>query len=111
MIAQHLELDVTRRDDVLLDVHVAHAEGGFGFALRGLEGRPELVGRLHDAHAAAAAAGGRLDDDGVADVARHLEPLLLRVDRAIAAGQDRHAGLAHRPARPRLVAEQANHVR
>ena len=37
MIAEHLELDVARVLDVLLDVDVADAERGFRFALRGLE--------------------------------------------------------------------------
>ena len=92
-------------------MYVADAEGGFGFALRGLEGRPELVRRLHDPHAAPAAAGGCLDDHRVADVPRDLEPLLLRVDRALAAGQNRNARLAHGAPRPRLVAEQTNHTR
>ena len=42
---------------------------------------------------------------------RDLERLLLAVDRAVAARQDRHARLLHRAPRPRLVAEQADHVR
>ena len=37
MIAEHLELDVARVLDVLLDVDVADAEGRFRLALRGLE--------------------------------------------------------------------------
>ena len=36
VIAEDLELDVPRRFDVLLEVDVADAEGGFGLALRGL---------------------------------------------------------------------------
>ena len=36
LIAEDLELDVARRLDVLLDVDVADAERGLGFALRGL---------------------------------------------------------------------------
>ena len=38
LVAEHLELDVARRLDVLLDVDVADAEGGLGLALRGLHG-------------------------------------------------------------------------
>ena len=37
VIAEHLELDVARRVEVLLDVDVADAERRFGLALRGLE--------------------------------------------------------------------------
>jgi hypothetical protein len=33
LIAQDLELDVARRLDILLDIHVADAERGFGFPL------------------------------------------------------------------------------
>ena len=111
MIAEHLELDMPRRLDVLLEVHVADAKRGFRLALRGLERVRELGCGPHDAHAAPAAAGCRLDDDGVADVLGRLDRLVLGLDRAVAARQDRHAGLLHDAARPRLVAHQANHLR
>ena len=111
LVAEHLELDVPRRLDVLLDVDVADAERRLGLALRGLDGVRQLAGRAHDAHAAAAAAGGRLDDDRIADLLGELERLLLALDRAVAAGQDRHAGLLHHPARARLVAHQPDHLR
>ena len=62
MIAEHLELDVARPLDVLLDVDVADAERRFGLALRRLERLAQLVWRADHAHAAAAAAGHRLDD-------------------------------------------------
>ena len=107
----HLELDVARRLQILLDVNVADAERRLGFALRGLEGVRQIARRLDDAHAATAAAGDGLDDDRIADVLRDLERLLFAVDRAVAAGQHRHAGLLHRPPRLGLVAEQANDVR
>ena len=44
MIAEHLELDVARRLQVLLDVDVADAERRFGFALRGPK-RDRQIGR------------------------------------------------------------------
>ena len=106
VVAEDLELDVARRLDVLLDVDVADAERRLGLALRGLERVRQLRRRSHDAHAAAAAAGRRLDDDRVADLLGDLERLLLALDRAVAAGQDRHAGLLHHAARARLVAHQ-----
>ena len=111
LVAEDLELDVARRLDVLLDVDVAHAERRFRLALRGLDRVRQLARRAHDPHAAAAAAGGRLDDDRIADLLGDLERLLLALDRAVAARQDRHAGLLHHPARPRLVAHQADHLR
>ena len=111
MIAEHLELDVARVLDVLLDVDVADAERRFGLALRGLERLRQLAWRADDAHAAAAAAGDRLDDHRVAELLGDLLRLVLAVDRAVAARQDRHAGLLHRAARARLVADQPDHVR
>ena len=48
---------------------------------------------------------------GIADVLGELERLLLALDRAVAARQDRHAGLLHDAARPRLVAHQADDLR
>ena len=45
VVAEHLELDVAGVLDVLLDVDVADAEGGFGLALRGLERLRQLARR------------------------------------------------------------------
>src|SRR5207342_2090721 len=56
VIAQHLDLDVTRRLDVLLEIHVADAERGLDLAHRGLDRLRKLVPRSDDAHAASAAA-------------------------------------------------------
>ena len=111
VIAEDLELDVAGTLDVLLDVDVADAERRLGFALRRLERLAQLRRGPDDAHAAAAAAGDRLDDDRKAEILGDLEGLLFPVDRAVAAGQDRNARLLHRPARPRLVPEQADDVR
>ncbi len=111
VIAEHLELDVPRRLDVFLDVHVADAEGRFRFALRRLH-RVRQFGRgSDDAHAATAAAGGGFDDDRITDLFRQLERPFLVVDRAVAAGENRHARLLHHAARAGLVAHQANHLR
>ena len=64
MIAQHLHLDVPGVLEVLLDVDVGHAECRLGLPLGGLDGVAEFLRRAHDAHAASAAAGGRLHDHG-----------------------------------------------
>ena len=111
MIADDLEFDMARAFDVLLDVDVADAERRFGLALRGLQRLGQFGERADDAHAAAAAARHRLDDHREAEILGDLERLLFAVHRAVAARQDRNAGLLHRPARPRLVAEQADDVR
>ncbi len=62
MIAEDLVLDVPRRLEILLDVDIADAERRLGLALRRAEGMRQFLRLLHDAHAAAAAAGHRLDD-------------------------------------------------
>ena len=111
LIAEHLHFDVARVLDVLLDVDVTVAERRFRLALRGLERLAHLAGVADDPHAAAAAAGDRLDDHREAQLAGDLEGLLFAVDRPVAAGQDRHAGLLHRAPRAGLVAEQPDDVR
>src|SRR6478736_5042979 len=111
VIAQDLDLDVPRMLDVLLQVHVADAERGFRLALRGLERLRHFRRRSNDAHAAAAAARDRLDDDGVAELPRDLEGLLLAVHGAVAARQYRDPRLLHRASRAGFVAEQPDDVR
>ena len=80
LVAEHLELDVARRVDVLLEVDVAVAESRLGLPLRRLQRLRQLARLLDHAHAAAAAAGGRLDDDRVADLPGDLR-LLFGLDR------------------------------
>src|SRR5262249_47399571 len=96
---------------VLLDVHVGDAKRRFRLALRGLHGVRQLGRRPHDAHAAAAAAGRRLDDDRIPDLFRELQRFLFVVERAVAAWQNRHARLLHHAPRARLVAHQADDLR
>ena len=63
-------------------------------------------------HAATAATAGRLDDDGVADVAGDPQDLRLVVaQRAIRTGHAGHAGFLHRPDGRHLVAHQADGFR
>ena len=74
-VGEHLDLDVAGRGQVFLDQHAIVAEAGFRFALRGSERRGEVGGTLDDLHSLAAAAGGRLDQHGVADRARFAREL------------------------------------
>ena len=69
-VGQHLDLDVARRQDVLLQVDVAHAEGGLRLRLRGAEGVRDVLGLAHDPHATAAASRRGLQDQREADVPR-----------------------------------------
>ena len=66
-VAEELDLDVARRDDLALEVDGAVAEGGRGLARAGDERRGQLVRGDDTAHAAAAAAGRGLDQEREAD--------------------------------------------
>src|SRR5215467_2914787 len=103
LIAEHLKFDMSRRLDVLLEVDVGDAEGGLSLALGRLERVREFRRVFDDAHAAAAAAGRRLDDDGIADILGDLDGLVFALDWTVAPWQNRHAGFAHDAPRPRLV--------
>ena len=94
-VAEHLHLDMTRRGDVFLDQHGGVAKGGLGLALRrGQRGRE--IGRIVDAaHPLAAAAGHRLDEDGIADPVRLLRQKTRVLIVAVIARHHRHPGLFH----------------
>ncbi len=88
-VAEHLQLDVARLLEVLLEVDGVVAERGLGLGAGGLEGVDEVVLGARHLHAAPAAAGGRLDQHGVADVGGHAHGLVVVGDAAFGAG---HAG-------------------
>ena len=67
-VADDLHLHVARPGEVALDVALVAAEALERLGLRRLERGVGLVGALHDAHAAAAAAVGRLDGDRPAEL-------------------------------------------
>src|SRR5690606_13891244 len=69
-VAEDLDLDVLGLLDVLLDVELGVAEGGAGLLLGVDELALEVGVALHDAHAAAAAARRRLEDQREADLLR-----------------------------------------
>ena len=85
-VRQHLDFDVARLLDVLLDEHAVVGEGGARLVL----GRPEAFAGLlvvpGHAHALAAAAGGRLDHHRIADVAGDGDRLVVVGDDAQIAG-------------------------
>src|SRR5262249_36573431 len=95
VVAEDLELDVPRVLDVFLEIDIADADRRFGLTLCRLERLAQLARRADDAHAASAAAGDSLDDDRKAEVLCDFLRLLLAVDRAVAARQNRNAGLLH----------------
>src|SRR5437763_8949238 len=61
-VGEQLDLDVPRPLEVPLEKDAIVAEPGTGLSARRRERGVELVVRADDAHPAAAAAGGRLDD-------------------------------------------------
>ena len=79
-VAQQLHLDVLGAADELLEEDVGAAEGGLGLAAGLVERRVELLGRLDDPHAAAAAPHRRLDDHRIAQGLGRLLGLRARLD-------------------------------
>jgi hypothetical protein len=109
VVAEDLDLDVARPVDVALEDQRVVAERAGGLALGALERGVDLVGRAHDAHALAAAAGRGLDQEREADRQRLAAQgrAVLRV--AVVAGHHRHAG-GDRPRLGGLLrAEQRDH--
>ena len=81
-VGQHLDLDVARLADELLEEHPIVAERGARLAPRALERLAQIALVERDAHALAAAAGRRLDHHRVADLGGDARPRAS--DRAIA---------------------------
>ncbi len=83
-----------------LEHHAAVAEGALGLAAR----RGERLGQrgrvAHHAHALAAAAGHRLDEERETDRLRLARQMPLVLLGAEVAGHDRHARLLHRGSWP-----------
>src|SRR5262249_10478941 len=92
-IAEHLDFDIARRVDVFFDQYAVIAEGTLRFAHGAGERRLELGVFVDPAHALAAAARDRLDEDRVADLVGFLLEELRLLAGAVITGHDRHAGL------------------
>jgi hypothetical protein len=85
------------------------AEGRLGLGAGGGDGVEQRGLGVHHAHAAPAAAAGRLDDHRVADGARDLDDLLRVLgQRAVRTRHAGHAGGLHRILGRDLVAHQAD---
>ncbi len=110
VVAKHLDLDVPRVLEILLDIHVRDAERRFRLALCRLDRVAQLLRVPHDAHAAAASARRRLHDDREAAPGGKLQRRFFVLDRTVGAGQQRQACLLHGTARAGLVAHQTNHL-
>ena len=109
-VAEHLDLDVARRHDRLLEVDAAVAERRVRLG-RGASRRPPRAPRArHEPHALPTAAGRRLQQHRVADpVGDRCARRLVRPTRG--AAHHRHAGRAPSRLRLHLVAHALHHVR
>ena len=103
-VAEHLDLDVPRGVDRLLEVERVVAERRLRLGGRGRERVLELERVVHEPHALAAAARGRLQQHRVAELERRLARVRDR-RAAVGARHERHARgahllLRHAPCRP-----------
>ena len=85
LVAEQLHLDVPRLFEVLLEEDAAILERGLGLLPRRLKAGHQADVVAGDAHAAAAAAGRRLDEHGIADLPGNLERLVFGGDQALRA--------------------------
>jgi len=95
VVGQHLDLDVARALDELLEVDgvVAEARGGLG--ARRAVGLGQLLGAAHQAHSLAAAARRRLEHHRVADLLGGAARRVHVGQRIMAPGHHGYAGLEH----------------
>ena len=111
LVAEHLDLDVARPHQELLDVHRVVAEARQRLRARGAKRRRQIRRRGHHPHALAAAAGGGLEHHRVA----HRRGGALGAgeigQRLIAAGNDRNALLDREPAALDLRAHRRDRLR
>ena len=110
LVAEHLDLDMPRGDERLLEVERPVREGCFRLDARGRVGGLELVRPVHEPHPLAAAARDGLQQHGEAELARG-RPHLGERRAALGAGHERHVGGLHLRLRLRLVAHPLHHVR
>ena len=104
LVAEDLHLDVLRAGNVFFEKHRRIAERATGLRLRFIEQAGEIGSLLDDAHAAAAAAEGRLDDERKADRLRRLQRFLAIGDRLLGARQHGHVDAFRQGAGGGLVA-------
>jgi hypothetical protein len=91
LVAQHLDLDVARALDELLDEDPVVAEAGLGLGADGREALLDVLAMPGDADALAAAAGRGLDHHRIADLLGDLHGMRGVVDLADVAGHARDA--------------------
>ncbi len=90
-VAENLNFDVPGLFKILLKIDRIVAESGFGFGACSRKGIEEIALGTRDLHAATAAAGSGLDQDGIADLRGDPLCVVVVVDAALRAW---HAGNA-----------------
>ena len=89
LVAEHLNLDVARIGDEFLDEDAVVAEGRLRLRTRAREALRDFLARMSDAHALAAAAGGRLDHHRETDLLSDFQRMRLILDHT---EKTRHGG-------------------
>ena len=112
VVADDLHLDMAGVADQALDINPIAAEGRHGLGLAARVSFLQQQGIIDDPHAAAAAAGNRLDHDGAALTLRFKEgSCLLQAARAAGALDDGNPAVFCQRLGLRLVAEQVERIR
>ena len=107
LVAQDLDLDVSRPGQEGLHIDIRDAESGLGLRAAAGEGGVEFVHPGDHARAPAPAAGQGLDDHGLAlGQSKEELPGLLQGDASVQAAADGHTRRKRRLPGPGLVAEQ-----
>src|ERR1700723_2753503 len=89
-VSQNLKFNVARPLDELLHVQIAVAECVGSLTLRGLEKSRQFLSRAHHAHAASPATCRCLQDDGITNGLRPLQPFAFALDDAVRTREDGH---------------------
>src|SRR5581483_4427353 len=102
-VGEYLHLDMARLLDKLLQIDIRAAERGGRFRARNVQLPGQFLLVLHETNATPAAAHRRLDEQRIAALLREMEGVLLAAEQPVRAGNDRHAGGAHRLPCDRLI--------
>ena len=110
MVAQHLKFDVPGTLDKLFQVHVGNAKGLLRLVARGLPGGHQVLAAAHHAHAPAAAARRRFDDQRIPDAVAFGGGGLGIEHQAVAPRHDGHSRGGHLAPRLLLFTHQPQHL-
>ena len=116
LVAKHLNFNMAGIDDEFFHENPVVAERGFRLGFRARKAFGDLLPRVGDAHALAAAARGGLDHHGIADFVGDFGCMFRALDHAEEAGDRRDFRrvseflrfdlVAHRPDRARVRADE-----